>query len=84
MMREVINTVLNLTAFHHAEHEDAPPVVVEKLESGDWCLTRTNADGTVTYIEIIDKDTGEFTSTCRDLTITNTHDNDNDPTTATR
>ena len=60
-----VNTVENLIEHHYAEYPTASPPVLERLSNGDWSLTRGASDGTVTFIDIIDKDTGEFVSTAR-------------------
>lgn len=58
-------TIANLTELHFTEYPDGPPVILDTLGSGDYALTRVSPDATVTFIDIIDKDTGEFMSTAR-------------------
>ena len=65
MTQAAATTVNNLTEFHYQEYPDAAPPVLEILGNGDWCLTRTAPDGSVTFIEIIDQKTGEFVSTAK-------------------
>ena len=58
-----MNTVLNIKDFHYEQYPDSEPVTVDRLASGDLCLTRSAPDGSVTYIDIIDQHNGEFVST---------------------
>ena len=63
MNTKAVRTIENLIEHHFAEYPTADPPVLEQLSSGDWSLTRRASDGTVTFIDIIDNNTGEFTST---------------------
>lgn len=67
MNEAVITAINNLVEFHFDQYpgEDTPAPVIERLHNGDWCLTRRAPDGSVTFVEIIDQHTGEFTSACR-------------------
>ena len=38
--------------------------MLQRLESGDYALTRISPDGDV-FLAIIDQDTGEFVDSCR-------------------
>lgn len=61
------DTIDNLIAFHYSQYTTAetlpPPPVLDTLESGDYVLTRTDPTSTVTFMAVIDKDTGEFIDT---------------------